>query len=958
MGKINVRKVINIGLLAIAAAILIACIYSVVFPNPLGPSIQRIFAFIIPAAVIWAVGIVILFIYRAIVNKRVRIIATIFLCLALTLVIVINVIVGNMNVMLNQLLDRNTIVAEDIPEITLKAKDLTERIEGEGIVLLKNQDKTLPLKNTKINVFGYSSQRIVYGGAGSGAADESKNINLKTALESQGFELNKDLYQFYQDRYQNKKATNVLEMLGGDNSIPEPAIIEYTDNFIKDAKSFSENALIVFSRNGGEGADMPMDMNHITGESNKHYLELTQNELDLISLVKQNFSNVVVVINSSTPMELGFIEDNNIDSALWIGGPGSVGLNALAKVLLGKINPSGRLPDIYAYDVTSSPAYLNAGNFKYLGSEHTASGLGALFGGEKNPLYSFVDYQEGIYVGYRYYETAAFDGYIDYSTTVQYPFGFGLSYTTFQQKMSELSIQDDTISIDVTVTNTGDRPGKDVIQVYYTAPYQTGGIEKAHVVLAAFDKTNLLNPGQSETVKLTFAAEDMASYDYKTEKTYVLEAGDYEIKLMNDSHNVIDRKTYKVASKSVGRKTDKTTVTNQFDYAAGDIKYVSRADWAGTMPKERRKDKQITPELMKQIEDVSIIIDPNAEDIVFKKHGLKLSDVKRLPYDDPKWTQLLEQLSVKDMAYLIGTGGWQTVSIPSVGKPQVSDIDGPAGLNGLINGIVGNQYPSEVVIAATWNVNLTEEFGATLGEEAYAKGVSGIYGPAMNIHRTPFSGRNFEYYSEDSLLSGKLGAAMVRGMNNTNTYSYIKHFALDDQETNTVGQCVWSNEQAIREIYLKPFEITIKEGGSKAVMSSWNRIGTKWTGGNEPLLTNVLRKEWGFVGVVITDNSMVGSFMNGDLAIASGNDMMLSSIGTKFTTSDTATGRQNMRKAAHNILYTVANSNALNLIKVGVPTWVFIFASVDILLFTLLTLGAMGCTKKKKLITKPKKAKA
>ncbi len=957
MGKMNVKKVITLCVIALVCAILIASICSVIFPNPLGPSIRRIFAFITPIVLIWAFTIVVLFIYRAFVNKRVRIIATIFLCLALIIVTGANIIVGSMNVMVNQLLDRSTITAEDIPEITSKAKDLTESIEKEGIVLLKNNDKVLPLQDKKINVFGYSSQRIVYGGAGSGAADESKNVSLKAALENEGFELNKDLFKFYEDRYQKKKATNVLEMLGGDNSIPEPPITEYTDSFIKDAKNFSENALVVFSRNGGEGADMPMDMADITGESGKHYLELTQNEIDLLSMVKQKFNNVIVAINSSTPMELGFINDNEVDGALWVGGPGSVGLNAFAKVLLGDVNPSGRLPDIYAYDVTSSPAYLNAGDFKYLGSEHPASGLSALFGGEKNPLYTFVDYNEGIYVGYRYYETAAFDGYIDYNTSVQYPFGYGLSYTTFDKKMGELTAEGDKISVDVTVTNTGDVAGKEVVQLYFTAPYEKGGIEKSHVVLAAFDKTDVLNPGQSETVKLTFNTEDMASYDYKTQKAYVLEAGDYEIKLMNNSHDVIDKKIYKVNLASSGRSSDKIEATNQFDYAHGDVKYVSRADWDGTMPKERGKDKQITSDLMKQIEDVSVSIDPNEKDIVIKNHGLKLSDVKGLAYDDPKWEKLLEQLSVKDMEYLIGTGGWQTVAIPSVGKPQVSDIDGPAGLNGLINGINGNQYPSEVVIAATWNVKLAEEFGSTLGEEATAKGVSGIYGPAMNIHRTPFSGRNFEYYSEDPLLSGKLGASMVKGMNSTNTYSYIKHFALDDQETNTVGQCVWANEQAIREIYLKPFEITIKEASSKAVMSSWNRIGPKWTGGSPSLLTNVLRKEWGFVGVVITDNSMVGSYMNGDIAIAAGNDMMLSSLGTKFITSSTATGKQNMRNASHNILYTVANSNALDLVKIGVPTWIYVLVAVDIVLFSLLTLGAISCTKKKKPVVNKEKAK-
>ncbi len=951
--KYDTKKITKICLIGLAAVILIAMLGAILFPSPTGPSVRRIFAFITPAVIIWALGIIVLFIYRAVKNKRVKIISTIFLCLAFILVVGINLVLGNFNVMANQLLDRNKVTAEDIPDITARAKDLTERIEAEGIVLLKNDTAALPFADTKVNVFGYASQRIIFGGAGSGSADESKNVSLRTAMESQGLELNANLYQFYEDRFQKKKATNVLEMLGGDISIPEPAITEYSDSLISEAKSFSENALIVFSRNGGEGADMPFDMTEVSGETGKHYLELTQNEIDLLNKVKENFKNVIVVINSSTPMELGFIDDEKVDGALWIGGPGSVGLTALAKILTGETNPSGRLPDIYAYDSMSSPAYFNAGSFNYLGSEHKASGLAGMFGGGSMPTYTFLNYQEGIYIGYRYYETAAVDGFIDYDKTVQYPFGYGLSYTEFTQEMGDLQVNGGEIAVNVTVTNTGDIAGKEVAQLYYTAPYTKGGIEKSHVVLAAFDKTQLLAPGESETLTLTFKEEDMASYDYKTDKAYVLEPGQYEIKLMKNSHEVIDSRNYTVDAKVTGRSSDIAAATNQFDYAASDIVYISRADWAGTMPTERTKDIQITPELMAQIEDLSIEIDPNATDIVTKNHGLTLADMKGLAYDDPKWDQLLEQLSVKDMSYLIGTGGWQTVAIPSVGKPQVIDIDGPAGLNGLINGTTGNQYPTEVVIAATWNTDLAEEFGMTFGEEAAAKNVSGVYGPAMNTHRTPFSGRNFEYYSEDGLLAGKLGAAMVRGLNSTNTYAYIKHFALDDQETNTVGQCVWSNEQAIREIYLKPFEITVKEGGAKAVMSSWNRIGTKWTGASKSLLTEVLRNEWGFTGVVITDNSMMGVFMDGDQAVAAGNDLMLSSLGTEFDYANTATGRQNMRNASHNILYIVANSNALDLVKVGVPTWIFVFVIVDIVLLSLLTLGAIGCTKKRK----PKKSK-
>ena len=465
----------------------------------------------------------------------------------------------------------------------------------------------------------------------------------------------------------------------------------------------------------------------------------------------------------------------------------------------------------------------------------------------------------------------------------------------------------------------------------------------------------MLKPGESQTLTLSFMKEDMASYDYKDAKAYVLEKGDYAIKLMKNSHDVIDQRTYKVKETVVNRESDLVEATNQFDDVAGDITYVSRADWEGTMPKEKAKDQAPSKEVLKALQNTKVETDPDAEDIVFKKHGLTLKDVKGLPYDDPKWEQLLEQLSIKDMEQLIGMSGWQSVRIGSVGKPEVLDVDGPAGLNGLINGTKGNQYTSAVVVGSTWNTELPEAFGEALGDEAYANKVSGIYGPAMNIHRTPFSGRNFEYYSEDALLSGKMGAAMVRGCNEKNVYTYIKHFALNDQETNAIGGANWCNEQAMREIYLKPFELSVKEGESKAIMTTWSRIGATWAGASKPLLQNVLRDEWGFEGFVITDNAMMGDFQNADQAIAAGNDMMLSSTQKEITIDETAEGRQLMRKACHNILYVVANSNALEHARVGVPGWIYGYVAFDAVMLGLIALGFMGCTKKKKVKVKKEK---
>ena len=940
----SVERIAKTAVLTAGILVVIAIIASLIFPNPIGANVRLITRLIFAGTVVTAVFILAMWIYRARKNKRMLKIFSALLCIVLALVIVINLAVMNFYVMINQFLHRNTADPETVVNETQVAREVTEQIEEEGLVLLRNENKALPMTETKANVFGFASDAIIYGGSGSGAADESKNVNLSTALENVGIEVNEELAEFYKTKNDEAKAKNGVTIALSDYSVKEPSVEDYENGLLENAKEFSDTAIVVFGRAGGEGADMPMDMGaYEGGTEGRHYMELTENEEAMFDMVKENFEKVIVLINSSSPMELGFLENEKVDGAMWIGGPGSVGLQGVANALCGEVNPSGRLVDTYAYDATSSPAYMNIGDFTYTGTEHENGGM---LGGVAP--YKFMNYQEGIYVGYRYYETAAQDGYINYDETVQYPFGYGLSYTTFEQKMGALSTEGDAVSVDVTVTNTGNVPGKEVVQLYYTPPYTKGGIEKSHVVLAAFDKTEELKPGESQTLTLSFQKEDMASYDYKEAKAYVLEKGDYAIKLMKNSHDVIDQRTYKVNETVVNRESDLVEATNQFDDVAGDIAYVSRADWAGTMPKEKAKDQVPSEEVLKALQNTEVETDPAAEDIVFKKHGLTLKDVKGLDYDDPKWEQLLEQLSIQDMEQLIGMSGWQSVRIGSVGKPEVLDVDGPAGLNGLINGTKGNQYTSAVVVGSTWNTKLPEEFGKALGDEAYANKVSGIYGPAMNIHRTPFSGRNFEYYSEDGLLSGKMGAAMVRGCNEKNVYTYIKHFALNDQETNAIGGANWCNEQAMRELYLKPFELSVKEGKSKAIMTTWSRVGATWAGASKPLLQNVLRDEWGFEGFVITDNAMMGDFQNADQGIAAGNDMMLSSTQKEITIDETAEGRQMMRKACHNILYVVANSNALEHARPGVPGWIYAYVAFDAVMLGLIALGFMGCTKKKK----------
>lgn len=946
--KWSVEKITKLTVLIAVVAVVAAILISVIFPNPIGANVRLITRMILAGTIVTAIFILGMWIYRAKKNKRMLKIFSFLLCILLIIVIALNVFVSGFYVMLNQFLNRNTISPELVEEETAVAQAITEQIEAEGLVLLRNENNVLPLESKKVNLFGFASDAIIYGGSGSGAADESNNIDLKTAFENAGIEVNSELAEFYEKKNNEAKEGNGVTIALSNYSIKEPAVEEYENGLLDNAKAFSDAAVVVFGRAGGEGADMPMDMaGHEGGKAGEHYMELTDTEEAMLDMVKENFDKVVVLINSSSPMELGFLEDEKVDAAMWIGGPGSVGLQAVASAVAGGVNPSGRLVDTYAYDATSAPAYMNVGDFSYIGTEHSEGGMSDMMGGGEKP-YKFMNYQEGIYVGYRYYETAAADGYINYDETVQYPFGYGLSYTTFEQKMGDLKEDGNQVSVDVTVTNTGNTAGKEVVQLYYTPPYTAGGIEKAHVNLLAFDKTDVLEPGASQTLTLIFSKEDMASYDYQDAKAYVLEKGQYEIKLMKNSHELIEYKSLNIKETKLNRSSDLVEATNQFDDVAGDITYVSRADWEGTMPKEKAADKEVDPEVLKALQNTSVETDPDAEDVVFADHGLTLADVKGLPYDDPEWEQLLEQLSVADMEQLIGMSGWQSVRIGSVGKPEVLDVDGPAGLNGLINGTKGNQYTSAAVVGATWNTDLPEAFGKALGDEAYANKVSGIYGPAMNIHRTPFSGRNFEYYSEDGFLSGKMGAAMVRGCNDKNVYTYIKHFALNDQETNAIGGANWCNEQAMRELYLKPFEITVKEGKSRAVMTTWSRIGATWAGASKPLLQNVLRDEWGFEGFVITDNAMMGDFQNADQAIAAGNDMMLSSTQKEITIDETAEGRQLMRKACHNILYVVANSNALEHARPGVPGWIYGLVAVDAALLGLIALGFIGCTKKKK----------
>lgn len=839
----------------------------------------------------------------------------------------------------------------DIKSVRAASTEAAKSLADEGFVLLKNTNDVLPLTGRAVNVFGYSSIDINFGGTGSGSGSSEYNIGFYEGLDNAGISFNEDLKAMYEAAYQSKQETNALVMIGGDYNNYELSIDSYTDAVMSQAKSFSDTALLVLTRNGGEGGDLPLDTaEYAGGAAGEHYLELNKNERDLLALVEANFENIVVIINSSNAMELGFLDDAEIDAALWIGGPGCEGCNSLGEILTGKINPSGRLADTYAYDLTSNPSYYNFGQFLY---ENTDNIYQLIF---ENPSvfngkhYAYADYAEGIYVGYRYYETRWIDNETlecdetAYQQAVQYPFGYGLSYTSFEQTISSFSSDGTTISLDVTVTNTGAVAGKDVVQIYYTAPYYLGGIEKSFVNLADFGKTNLLEPGQSETVHFEMDYEDMASYDYQNHGCYVLEHGIYEIKLMNNAHDLIDSRTVEVASDRIydevndgARSTDLVAAVNQFDDVSfgNDVEYISRADWERTVPTQRSTNKSASEELIYEIEHQGLTekqTNEQAQDIVTADHGLSIDDVKGLAYDDPKWEELLEQISVEDMVKLIANGGYATIALESIDKNATLDQDGPQGINSLISGDVkGVVFPSEVVVASTFNKELAEKMGAALGSEAAGYGIAGLYGPAMNTHRSPFGGRNYEYYSEDGVLSGKIAAAFVKGANDAGIYCYMKHFAMDEQETERLDICIWCNEQAMREIYFKPFELCVKEGGVTAAMASDSFIGGTWAGEREELMNTILRGEWGFKGMVITD-FVTSNSKNADRAIRSGTDLSLTTLGNltpSALSTDTAAGRQALRTATHNVLYTFVNSNAQAISQAPFPAWTFLFVGLD-----------------------------
>ena len=835
---------------------------------------------------------------------------------------------------LSTLLNNATTTKYMLSDTTVsKANELAKEVQSEAITMLKNDDSNLPLSNKKVNVFGWGSTNPVYGGTGSGSmSDQYETVSMLDGMKQAGIETNSELTKLYTDY---RKDRPVVAMWSQDWTLPEVPAKQYSDKLISDAKDFSDEAVITITRVGGEGADLPTNMKAkgITYNNNskdyedfkdgEHFLQLSQTERDMIDLVTKNFKKVTLVYNGANAFQFDFLSQYpQIKSVLWCPPAGQTGFSALGEVLAGDVNPSGKTSDTFAKDLTKTAVFNNtdgtaAGNASSVGTngkftydnadDLTASYMG--FSGDKVTVTpTFVNYVEGIYVGYKFYETAADEGLINYDDTVMFPFGYGLSYTTFKQEMGKVSYKNGKISFDVTVTNTGDKAGKDVVEVYYNPPYTDGGIEKASKNLVAFEKTKKLEPGASQTVKIEFDDDDMASYDQKDAKAYVLEQGDYDISIQSDSHHVIDHQKVTVKdtvtynSDSNTHNGDAVAATNEFDYAAGDVTYLSRAGHfanyakATAAPTNFSMSDEAKAEFTNNSNYDPKKYDNDSDEMptTGAKNGLKLYQMYGKDYDDADWDKLLDQLTFDDMDNLIANGGYGTPAVKSVGKIQLTDADGPASLNNNFTGVGSIGFPASTAFACTWN-------------------------------RAAFSGRTFEYFSEDSLLSGAMASNEIAGAKSKGVYSFMKHFALNDQETNRTNMvCTWANEQSIRETYLKPFEMSVKEGGAQAVMSSFNYIGYTYAGASSNLLQTVLRGEWGFKGFVLTDYFGGYGYQNADQEVRAGNDSMLAT--TKITnhiTDKSATSVKAMRQAAHNILYTAANSwqYANGEPKVATPIW-------------------------------------
>ena len=848
-----------------------------------------------------------------------------------------------------------------------KASKLTNEMAKEGIVLLKN-DGILPLaSNAKVNTFGWSATNPIYGGMGSGAiSTQYPIVSFLQGLDKAGIQYNTALTEFYTNWRAERPG---LSMWAQDWTIPEPTQDEYNAAGVyENALNFSNIAIFYVARSGGEGADMPTSYSDLSNDAssagtfvghsiheddldpNKHYLELTNREIATLTALNEKFDDIIVIVNAANAMELGFINEfENISAAVLVpGGPGQCGFESLGLLLNGTYNFSGKTVDIYLNDLTHAPNWNNFGHFQYTNMDDLIS---------NGTTPTFLNYNEGIYVGYRFWETAHDEGLVNYDEEVTYPFGYGLSYTTFKQTLDSVNYAGDTVTVTVTVENTGSVVGKDIVQVYFNPPYTNGGIEKSSANLIAFDKTGELAPGAKETITLSWDVTDMASYDDKANNgagAWVTEKGDYVISINSDSHNIIAEKTITVSSDIIDRASDVVKSTNQLQFAENEseITYLSRKDKFANYDEAVKGPSSYEMSATNKAGfynnvnyDPTKFNNPNDEmPVTGADYGLLLQDMRGVPYDDDvAWDKFLDQLTVEDMVNLISIGGYQSTEIRHIGKTQQIDCDGPASINNNFTreGSIG--FTATVMLAATWNTDLAWAFGESIGEMADMMDVSGWYAPAMNIHRSAFSGRNFEYYSEDPYLSGIMAANAVQGAESHGVYSFIKHFAINDQETNRTNMmCTWLTEQSAREIYMKSFELAVKVGGADACMSAFNYVGNQYAGACDAMLNQILRNEWGFIGPVLTDYFGGYGYQDADIQIRNGGDFCLSPQGGATSVLDdqtSATSIKYARQACKNILYTTANCrDYAGLVDLSTPTWQVAIWAVS----AVLALGLVG----------------
>lgn len=859
---------------------------------------------------------------------------------------------------------------DDSEALFADSKELVDDIAEEGIVLLQNDNEALPLEEgAKVSLFSIGSVSPITGGTGSGATD-SDVMSTKEAMGQAGLSVNETLWDFYTDKYNSGYTRTYTGVWSSDPwAINEVPVSEFTSDVEDSLSDYSDAAIVFICREGGENEDLPDNDGSETStgsvtDSTEPYLTLNETETELIQYLQDSpyVEKIIIVCNMNNAFELGWTENySKIQATIFCGGSGDNGMEALAKVIVGEVNPSGRLVDTYAYDSLSAPATQNMGDYTYSNSEDLTESDGIYLGTH------YVVYAEGIYVGYRYYETRYEDvvmgtgnaGDYDYATQVQYAFGYGLSYTEFEYSDFQFSYTDDGFTVTLTVTNTGDVAGKEVVELYFQSPYtdydKTYEIEKASVELCGYAKTQTLEPGKSETVTINVDIEELRTYDSYNAEGYILDAGDYYFSVGTDAHdalnNILAAKGYTVAdgmtadgntalvaswtNDALDTEIFKTSltysgeegaeITNQFEYAdlnnyGYDITYLSRSDWTGTFPSDDttlEANEQLIQAMVDNSTGSLAVEDDSYEmPTTAAGNGLTLADMIGLDYDDELWDSLLDNLTGTEMMTLVAVGSFGTQAVESIAAPATTAQDGPAGVNASsVGGAMASAtaFPVEVVLASTWNDELVIEYGDQLAEECHACDVQGLYGPGGGIHRSPYSGRNYEYYSEDSYLSYHMCAIETEAINAKGIITYVKHFALNDTEKNRQGVSTWANEQSIREIYLSAFEGAVRGGGTTAVMSSYNRIGPVWTGASTELMNNVLRDEWGFEGMSLTDFVNTTEYQSHIAGLTGGNDLWLNtSTAFQLDYSKNAYVLTLLRNACHNILYAVANSSAMN----------------------------------------------